>query len=427
MNLRFLTTTGTLLLAAALPLLAQAASVKPVGTDGKLPDIEILERIFDAGEVQKGDPIVHEFKVKNKGEAPLQIFNARASCGCTVTEYDKTIMPGESGRVGATIKTTNLRSGPTTKSVTITSNDPDEKQIILQIKGTLVSLADAIPSNVYLRTDRINRAPSYFLVRPHEKNPFKVKGVTSDLDFLSFDVKEVKDTSQVPPEANVRPRKGDFLITAKVGENAPIGEVTGNITALTTSEITPQVKISVRGSITGLITAIPRRVYIRISSPQTFVTPTKDVLKVRRQPSPESPEVGEVKKGDRLQVMPKAANLDGAADWERVRTPDRRIGFVLAKFTEKIEPDVRAQPALSNTRTVQVRKSQGEPFKMKNVNCTIDGVSVETSTVEDGRAYSVTLTYDGELGRGAHQGELVIMTTDKEEPTVKVPVFVQIS
>jgi len=427
MNLRSLTTTGLLLLATALPLLAQGNADKAGSPDGKHPDIEILERIFDAGEVQKGDPITHEFKVKNKGNAPLQIFNARASCGCTITSFDKTIMPGEVGKVGATVKTTNLRSGPMTKSVTITSNDPDQKQIILQMKGTLVSMADAIPANVYIRTDRINRAPSHFLIRPHEKNPFKVKAVTSDLDFLSFDVKEVKDPANVPPGSNLRARKGDYLITATIGGNVPIGEVTGNITALTTSKLTPKVKVSVRGSITGLITAIPRRVYIRISKPQTFVTPTQDVLKVRRQPNMQSPEVSEVKKGDRLQVMPTAANVVSQDDWERVRTPDRRIGFVLAKFTKEIQPDVRAQPALSNTRTVQVRKSQGNPFQMKRVNCTINGVSVETATVEDGRAYSVTLTYDGDLGRGAHKGELVIMTDDKEEPTLKVPVFVQIS
>ncbi|MBW7935824.1 MAG: DUF1573 domain-containing protein [Flavobacteriales bacterium] len=78
------------------------------------------------GEVEyKGDG-TREYVFKNIGTEPLLITNAKGSCGCTVPEWPKEpIRPGQTGVVK--IKYDTSRSGPISKSVTITTNEIESK------------------------------------------------------------------------------------------------------------------------------------------------------------------------------------------------------------------------------------------------------------------------------------------------------------
>lgn len=416
MKTRMFWTACMLFGAAACPLLAEEA---------KNPDIKIAERVFNAGDVMKGEKIVHDFNVKNDGQAPLQIFDARPSCGCTVTDFDRTIMPGKTGTVHAVIDTNRVGQGAQSKTITVSSNDPDEAQILLQLKANVVSLATVLPATLFLRADRLHKDDISFFVHPHETNPFKVKGVSSDLPFLSFDVSEVGKEGAKAPRPGLNPQEGDYEVKVTIDPKAPLGDVEGTIKVLTSSKKTPEVQVPVRGSINGLITAIPRRVYLQVRSPNSIVTSTEDVLKVRRDPSIESPEVAEVKKGIAMRVLPTPANLAGDSQWLRIQTPDHRIGWVFAKFTEPLKG--AATPKLNNSRTIQVRKKEGDPFEIKKARATMEGVKVETNTVEAGRAYSVTITYEGDMAQGTHSGDIILETNDKDEPTIKVPLYVHIT
>lgn len=78
------------------------------------------------GEVEyKGDG-VREFVFTNVGNEPLLITNAKGSCGCTVPEWPKEpIRPGQTGVIK--IKYDTSRSGPISKTVTITTNEVNGK------------------------------------------------------------------------------------------------------------------------------------------------------------------------------------------------------------------------------------------------------------------------------------------------------------
>lgn len=78
------------------------------------------------GEVEyKGDG-TREFVFKNTGNEPLLITNAKGSCGCTVPEWPKEpIRPGQTGVIK--IKYDTSRSGPISKTVTITTNEVEGK------------------------------------------------------------------------------------------------------------------------------------------------------------------------------------------------------------------------------------------------------------------------------------------------------------
>src|SRR4028118_102032 len=85
----------------AASLQAQAAKPKAV----------VAEAIKDVGVAAKGEKVSHAFQIRNEGTATLEITEVVAACGCTVVEFDKTIAPGQAGKVNVVIDTETF-AGP---------------------------------------------------------------------------------------------------------------------------------------------------------------------------------------------------------------------------------------------------------------------------------------------------------------------------
>ncbi len=117
------------------------AQENSVGTNNKLdtPGESLVKwenTTIDMGEVKYKVPQTASFVVKNIGEKPVIITNAKGSCGCTNIKYPKEpIKPGETGTVEATYNAASL--GAFNKSVTVDINIPDGRQI-LRLKGTVM-------------------------------------------------------------------------------------------------------------------------------------------------------------------------------------------------------------------------------------------------------------------------------------------------
>ncbi len=102
------------------------------------PDIEfkVLEHNF--GDVEEGTKPSFDFVFTNKGKAPLVLTNVRASCGCTTPHWPREpIMPGDSAKITA-VYNTKGRPGAFHKTITVQTNDPDERLVVLIIKGNVV-------------------------------------------------------------------------------------------------------------------------------------------------------------------------------------------------------------------------------------------------------------------------------------------------
>ena len=78
---------------------------------GPAPRAIAPEAIKDVGAVDRGERITHEFTIRNDGDAVLEISEVKPSCGCTVAEYDRSIAPGGTGVVRATVETKNFKGG----------------------------------------------------------------------------------------------------------------------------------------------------------------------------------------------------------------------------------------------------------------------------------------------------------------------------
>jgi len=109
------------------------------------PVLTATNMTVDYGEVAYNGDGVREFVFKNTGTEPLLITNARGSCGCTVPDWPKDpIRPGETAVIK--IKYDTKRSGPISKTVTVTTNEvaskdangnPVYKDHLVTIKGNV--------------------------------------------------------------------------------------------------------------------------------------------------------------------------------------------------------------------------------------------------------------------------------------------------
>ncbi len=98
-----------------------------------------IDRLFDAGEVMRGEVITAKFKVTNTGDYPLVFGDIKPSCSCTLSSSpDKPILPGETDYITATVNTDRVGVGSLTKTISVTANtSPRVTQ--LKIKGVVMS------------------------------------------------------------------------------------------------------------------------------------------------------------------------------------------------------------------------------------------------------------------------------------------------
>ena len=107
--------------------------------DASAPEITFDFDTYDYGEVVDGEVVEVDFNFTNTGNSDLIIFNASASCGCTVPEYpqNKNIKPGESSSLKVRFDTSN-KPGKQMKTVTLTTNTNSGRKLI-RINGFVLN------------------------------------------------------------------------------------------------------------------------------------------------------------------------------------------------------------------------------------------------------------------------------------------------
>ena len=112
---------------------------KRLEKESVLPNIKFDFDTYDFGEVTDGEIVEVDYTFKNTGKSNLIIYDASASCGCTVPDYpkDKEIRPGESGVIKARFDSSG-QTGKQVKSITLTTNTENSKKII-RMSGFVVN------------------------------------------------------------------------------------------------------------------------------------------------------------------------------------------------------------------------------------------------------------------------------------------------
>ena len=99
------------------------------------PEMTFDSAEYDFGKVNEGDKVTGEFTYTNTGKSDFIITAAKASCGCTVPEYDrnKPIKPGEKGSLKFVFDTHGKPENQH-KSITIYCNTKNQQEKV-SIKG----------------------------------------------------------------------------------------------------------------------------------------------------------------------------------------------------------------------------------------------------------------------------------------------------
>ena len=115
-------------LALALPtfVLGQDGKTKPSGT----PRLVMDSTEHDFGKVKEGDEPSYTFKVKNEGSTDLIIQNVSPACGCTASDFSKTVAPGQEGKITLSVKTVGMM-GKVSRYADVISNDTQQPNLKL--------------------------------------------------------------------------------------------------------------------------------------------------------------------------------------------------------------------------------------------------------------------------------------------------------
>lgn len=115
---------------------------------GPHPVIKAIDEVHDFGTIWVGPTLQHTFRIKNEGDAELQITQVKPACGCTIAgSYPKTLQAGETGDFPFSLASTKLH-GKFEKAVTIASNDPVTPSLRLRLRGEVKRYLEVAPASV---------------------------------------------------------------------------------------------------------------------------------------------------------------------------------------------------------------------------------------------------------------------------------------
>ena len=104
---------------------------KRLEQESVLPILKFDFDTYDFGEVTDGEIVEVDYIFKNIGKSNLIIFDASASCGCTVPEYPKNV-PIPPGGTGELLVSFNSSGNPNMqqKTVTISANTDSGRETV---------------------------------------------------------------------------------------------------------------------------------------------------------------------------------------------------------------------------------------------------------------------------------------------------------
>lgn len=114
------------------------------------PKLAFAETTYDFGRVAQGVPVEHRFAFSNDGGTDLTIINLRAACDCEATVVDgREVTAHGTGAVRARFATDTVY-GAQRRTITVYSNDPTRRAVVLTVTGEVQLDVGADPAQVYL-------------------------------------------------------------------------------------------------------------------------------------------------------------------------------------------------------------------------------------------------------------------------------------
>ena len=133
-----------------LPATALLANLLLAAVAWAAPELSVEQGSFNFGAVPQGKKVQHNFIFKNSGDAPLQIKQLEADCGCTAAKPSSSfILPGRNAEVQVTFDSASF-SGKVQKNVTMTTNAGSTPKYTFSLEGDVIDELQIAPRQLSL-------------------------------------------------------------------------------------------------------------------------------------------------------------------------------------------------------------------------------------------------------------------------------------
>ncbi len=279
-----------------------------------VPRLELNPTVFDFQEVWQGMPAEGEFVVRNTGTAPLTL-QTRSSCGCTVaTKPQSPLAPGETTTFKISYNT--ARAGAAHKTVTLTTNDPKQASVVINVTGKVKSLIAATPSDRVVFND----------LAPDARESQTIRLVSQYDQPLALKLREPRGPE--PFDVELKELDPGKLYDLTITTRPPLkdGANFTNVVLETGLPNPPTYSVSVNAVVTPPVSVTPRRLTVGPNA----TLPAEHVLQVEsRTPTPvHVTEVRSNVDAIRCELLP-----DDQASAQS-DAPSRRVRVVLPPYSE---------------------------------------------------------------------------------------------
>jgi hypothetical protein len=85
--------------------------------------VQLIDSVYNFGTITEDEKVEFSYRFKNTGTNPLVVFEAHASCGCTIPEKpEKPILPGETGFIKVVFNSSGKKNQHIDKEINVSSN-----------------------------------------------------------------------------------------------------------------------------------------------------------------------------------------------------------------------------------------------------------------------------------------------------------------
>ncbi len=216
------------------------------------PDIELSAMEWNFGEIWYG--AVEEFPlvISNVGDDVLKLQTVRASCGCTTSKPAKNVLqPGESTTATVKFDSRKKSGGDIHTTVTIVSNDPDERKLTFHLRGKVRRVLSVDPmGGVVLRSgDGSKPLEGVARITNLESEPMDLR--IKSVNAARFEI-ELKTIEEGRIYEMVGRSKGPL----------DVGRTTGYAVLTTGLEREPEVNVHVTAVIVDRVNLVPAAIYL---------------------------------------------------------------------------------------------------------------------------------------------------------------------
>ena len=215
------------------------------------PDIEINEPIYDFGTIAQMEKVKHTFIIRNVGKKPLEILKVNSPCNCETTNLkDKLIPPGQSTMLDVQYHG-STNSGKTRIAVYLTTNDPDEPQVVVSLVGVIVGVIGVYPKHFYLgEIGQEESVRKSFVIHRPKFGLLKVKLVESSSPYIHTKLEKLNDKDLIA------------RVHFEIKPGLPIGPLRETITVYTDAAKYPEIRVSIEGTVTGDLRVEPNQFFM---------------------------------------------------------------------------------------------------------------------------------------------------------------------